>query len=194
MPTTGGDVSGIHIDPMQLSALLGQKHPPTQQQAEVIAADLGPMLVVAGAGAGKTETMAARVVWLVANGLIEPDRVLGLTFTRKAAQQLSKRIRTRLEQLARIPELAELDPSGVLANRLKTIAPTVSTYDSFAGKLIGEFGLLLPVEPSSRMISQTELFRIADQVVANYGGELHTNHKQITVVETLLSLVSELER
>lgn len=193
MPTTGGDVSGIHIDPMQLSALLGQKHPPTQQQAEVIAADLGPMLVVAGAGAGKTETMAARVVWLVANGLIEPDRVLGLTFTRKAAQQLSKRIRTRLEQLARIPELAELDPSGVLANRLKTIAPTVSTYDSFAGKLIGEFGLLLPVEPSSRMISQTELFRIADQVVANYGGELHTNHKQITVVETLLSLVSELD-
>ena len=90
------------IDPIELSRLLGQKHPPTEQQATVIQADLGPMLVVAGAGAGKTETMAARVVWLVANGLIDPDQVLGLTFTRKAAQQLGKRINDRLGQLAGI--------------------------------------------------------------------------------------------
>ena len=47
-----------------------------------------PLLVVAGAGSGKTETMAARVVWLVANGLVAPDQVLGLTFTRKAAAEL----------------------------------------------------------------------------------------------------------
>ena len=47
-----------------------------------------PLLVVAGAGSGKTETMAARVVWLVANRLVEPDQVLGLTFTRKAATEL----------------------------------------------------------------------------------------------------------
>lgn len=191
--TKGAAMQNMSVDPIQLSVLLRQKHPPTPQQAEVIAAELGPMLVVAGAGAGKTETMAARVVWLVANGLIEPDRVLGLTFTRKAAQQLSKRIRTRLEQLARIPELKQLDPSGVLKNRLQTIAPTVATYDSFASKLIGEFGLLLPVEPSSRMISQTELFRIASRVVTNYGGELSTTTKPVTVVETLLDLVSELD-
>ena len=43
------------------------------------------MAVIAGAGSGKSETMAARLVWLVANGLVRPDRVLGLTFTRKAA-------------------------------------------------------------------------------------------------------------
>ncbi len=183
----------MRIDPVSLSRLLGQKHPPTPQQAEVIAAPLGPMLVVAGAGAGKTETMAARVVWLVANGWIDPDRVLGLTFTRKAAQQLSKRIRTRLGQLAASADVMALDPSGKLERSLRTIAPTVSTYDAFAGKLIGEFGLLLPVEPSSRMISQTELFRIADQVVASYGGQLQTKNKQLTVVETLLSLVAELD-
>ena len=61
--------------------------------------------MVAGAGAGKTETMAARVVWLVANGFAAPDQVLGLTFTRKAAQQLSQRIRQRLETLAGIPSI-----------------------------------------------------------------------------------------
>ena len=54
--------------PVLLSRYLGQQYPPTDQQAAVIGAEPGPLLVVAGAGAGKTETMAARVVWLVANG------------------------------------------------------------------------------------------------------------------------------
>lgn len=71
------------VDPVELSQQwLRQAFPPTDQQAAVIGAPAGPMLVVAGAGAGKTETMAARVVWLVANGLVLPEQVLGLTFTR----------------------------------------------------------------------------------------------------------------
>ena len=59
-----------------------------------------PALVVAGAGSGKTETMAARVVWLVANGIVRRDEVLGLTFTRKAAGELAERIQRRLQRLA----------------------------------------------------------------------------------------------
>ena len=66
----------------------------------MIAAPPGPLVVIAGAGAGKTETMAARVVWLVANGYARPGEVLGLTFTRKAAGQLLRRVRTRLARLA----------------------------------------------------------------------------------------------
>ena len=75
--------------------------PPTAEQAAVIEAGARPLLVVAGAGSGKTETMAARVVWLVANGLVDPDQVLGLTFTRKAAAELSQRIAKRLRGLER---------------------------------------------------------------------------------------------
>ena len=71
------------------------------EQRAVIEAPLRPLLVVAGAGSGKTETMAARVVWLVANGHVEPDQVLGLTFTRKAATELSERIARRLRRLRR---------------------------------------------------------------------------------------------
>ena len=52
----------------QLAALLEQP-PPTAEQTSVIEAPLAPMLVVAGAGSGKTETMASRVVWLIANGI-----------------------------------------------------------------------------------------------------------------------------
>ena len=58
---------------------------PTPERIAVIEAPLDPLLVVAGAGSGKTETMAARVVWLIANELAAPHAVLGLTFRRKAA-------------------------------------------------------------------------------------------------------------
>src|ERR1700756_5242680 len=85
--------------PDELACALGL-FPPTAEQAAVIAAPPGPLVVIAGAGAGKTETMAARVVWLVANGYAEPGQVLGLTFTRKAAGQLLRRVRSRLARLS----------------------------------------------------------------------------------------------
>ena len=62
---------------------------PTSEQLSVIEAPAeGAARVIAGAGSGKTETMALRVLWLVANSHVEPDAVLGLTFTRKAAGEL----------------------------------------------------------------------------------------------------------
>ena len=94
---TGGRMT---LSAAQIAALVGQP-PPTPEQRVVIEAPLGPSLVVAGAGSGKTETMAARVVWLLANGIVEPDQVLGLTFTRKAAGELAERVRKRLRTLAR---------------------------------------------------------------------------------------------
>lgn len=183
----------VKVSPVLLSKMLGQEHAPTTQQADIIGSQPGPLLVVAGAGAGKTETMAARVVWLVANGLVAPDQVLGLTFTRKAAQQLSQRIRQRLETLAGIPKLRDIDPTGTITRNLQAITPTVSTYDSYAGNLIREYGLLLPVEPSARLITQTELYHIARSVVDNYHGELTATQSPATVTEYLLNLVSEMD-
>jgi DNA helicase-2/ATP-dependent DNA helicase PcrA len=84
------------IGAVELSKILGLDHAPTDEQAAVIEAPLGPSVVIAGAGSGKTETMAARVVWLVANRLVTPDAVLGLTFSRKAAAELGRRVRRRL--------------------------------------------------------------------------------------------------
>src|SRR5690606_831105 len=127
--------------PAELAEALGLPAP-TDEQAAVISAPPGPLVVIAGAGAGKTETMAARVVWLVANGFAEPGQVLGLTFTRKAAGQLLRRVRSRLARLA-----------GHLGGPAAAGAPTVSTYHAFAGSLLREFGLLLPVEPDARLLS-----------------------------------------
>src|SRR3954468_23776146 len=114
------------LTPRVLAAALGLP-PPTDEQAAVIAAPALPALVVAGAGAGKTETMAARVVWLVATGQVLPEQGLGPTFTRKAAQQLGARVRSGLRRLAGSRLLDELDPSG--ARRAAVVAgePSIST-------------------------------------------------------------------
>src|SRR6185437_15529383 len=110
--------------PAQLARVLRLPEP-TAEQAAVIAAPLGPLAVIAGAGSGKSETMAARLVWLVANGMVRPDRVLGLTFTRKAAAELAERIRVRLEALRRagLADSPADDEAGPWAGD-----PVISTY------------------------------------------------------------------
>ena len=126
--------------PAELASALGG-FPPTAEQADVIAAPPGPLVVIAGAGAGKTETMAARVVWLVANGYAEPGQVLGLTFTRKAAGQLLRRVRSRLARLAGIGLAAG---SAVAPEPAGT--PMVSTYHAFAGLAkFGGVGVIRPI-------------------------------------------------
>ncbi|MBF6318885.1 ATP-dependent helicase [Nocardia cyriacigeorgica] len=179
------------VTPWQLAEALGLP-PPTDEQAAVIAAPPGPTLVVAGAGAGKTETMAARVVWMVANRLVLPDEVLGLTFTRKAAQQLTTRIRTRLARLAGAPLLRELDPSGGLRAALAGAEPEISTYHSYAGRLLTEHGLLLPVEPSATLLTETQLWQLAHQVVRSWDGDLDTERTPVSVTEAVLALSGQL--
>lgn len=186
------DIPAPKVSPELLSAWLGQEHRPTPQQAAIIGAPPGPLLVVAGAGAGKTETMAARVVWLVANGYVTPDQILGLTFTRKAAQELAARIRRRLEVLAGTPKTRELDPSGQLADDLVNLAPTVATYDAYAAQLVREYGLLVPVEPAGRMITAAELHGIAHRVVTDYRGRHSATGRVKTVTERILGLITEM--
>jgi DNA helicase-2/ATP-dependent DNA helicase PcrA len=171
--------------PAELASALGL-FPPTDEQAAVIAAPPGPLVVIAGAGAGKTETMAARVVWLIANGYAEPGQVLGLTFTRKAAGQLLRRVRSRVARLAGIGLAAT---TGVLEAEG---APAVSTYHAFAGALLRDHGLLLPVEPDTRLLGETELWQLAFDVVSGYPGELRTDKTPAAVTSMVLRLWGQL--
>jgi DNA helicase II / ATP-dependent DNA helicase PcrA len=175
--------------PTELASALGL-FPPTAEQTAVIAAPPGPLVVIAGAGAGKTETMAARVVWLVANGYAEPGQVLGLTFTRKAAGQLLRRVRSRLARLAGIG-LGATSPAGPPSVDAAA-TPVVSTYHAFAGSLLRDYGLLLPVEPDARLLSETELWQLAFDVVNGYGGELQTGKTPATVTSMVLRLWGQL--
>ncbi|MFC4949412.1 ATP-dependent helicase [Pseudonocardia sp. GCM10023141] len=181
----------MDLTPRALATALGVP-PPTAEQAEVIAAPAGPALVVAGAGAGKTETMAARVVWLVATGEVLPEQVLGLTFTRKAAQQLGARVRSRLRRLAGSRLLDELDPSGERRAAVLAGEPTVSTYHAYAGRLVAEHALRLPAEPAARLLSATASWQLAHRVVSSWADDLELDIMPATVTERVLAIAGEL--
>ncbi|HEX8631890.1 MAG TPA: ATP-dependent DNA helicase, partial [Catenuloplanes sp.] len=180
--------SGPRYTPLELARLL-RLHPPTPEQAAIIAAPVEPLLVVAGAGSGKTETMAARVLWLVANGYVRPDNILGLTFTRKAAGELAHRVRTRLGQLVRrLGREGRTPEEDLFAGE-----PTVATYHSYAARVVTEHGLRAGYEPSTRLLTEAARWQIVDSLVRGYTGEMTTlDRAPGTVTDDVLALAGEL--
>ncbi len=167
--------------PSQLARLLGGMLP-TAEQAAVIGAPLAPMTVIAGAGSGKSETMAARLVWLVASGLVRPERVLGLTFTRKAAAELSERVRAHLAGLRRTGLHDEFAGE-----------PVVCTYHAYAGRLATEHALREGLEPSLRLVTPAVAWQLAASVVAGYDGALDSiSWTPSAVTAAVLTLAGEL--
>ena len=187
--------SNRHIfSPQELSQLMGQKFAPTDEQADVIqAGPFGNFLVVAGAGAGKTETMAARAVWMVANGYARPEQILGLTFTRKAAAELGERIRQRLQTLAESAFMDQLSADDPRREVLKNIAPAVATYDSYAGDIVREYGLLIPSEPAARLITDAERWMVARDVVVNSNSPLSAQKAVPSVIADVCALSDEMD-
>ena len=189
--------------PAQLARLLGVPEP-TPEQSAVISAPLAPMAVIAGAGSGKSETMAARLVWLVANEFVRPERVLGLTFTRKATAELSDRVRARLDGLRRVglafgPPGQSAHParSGQPALPFETPDldgdPVISTYHSYAGRLISDHALREALEPTMRLITPAVAWQLAARVVAAYDGPMDAvDWAPVTVTAAVLDLSGEL--
>ncbi len=149
-PAIGRELSAIDLaDALKLPR-------PTDQQRAVIEAPLEPALVVAGAGSGKTETMANRVLWLLANGHVRAHEVLGLTFTRKAAGELGSRIRRRIEQLASAGLAPEFDPFE---------APFAATYNSFANSIYRDHAALIGRDSDGTVLSEASAWQLARSVV-----------------------------
>ncbi|WP_336208151.1 ATP-dependent helicase [Nonomuraea sp. LPB2021202275-12-8] len=171
------------LNPVELADKLGIL-PPTREQAAVIEAPLEPMVVMAGAGSGKSETMAGRVVWLVANGLVKPANVLGLTFTRKAAAELATRVRERLGGLAE---------AGLVEPAMLDEEPTVSTYHAYAARLVTDHALREALEPTMRLVTPAVSWQLASRVVAMYDGPMdRIELSPPSVTAAVLELAGEL--
>jgi DNA helicase-2/ATP-dependent DNA helicase PcrA len=154
--------------------------PFTDQQLAAITAELDrPSAIVAGAGSGKTTVMAARVLWLVGHVGVAPEKILGLTFTNKAAAELGLRIRRSLDLLG---------PSDEERGEV-----TASTYHAFAGSLIAEHGLRLGIEPDLRIVTDASRFQRVARAIESYPGQLdHAGTHLPTLVGQVVALDAEL--
>ena len=156
----------------------------TDDQLDAITAELDrPISIIAGAGSGKTSVMAARVVWLVASGAVEPEEILGLTFTRKATAELSHRIVASLERIG----------IGRGAGQDRALLPSVSTYDSFSKDLVKEFGPRAGLEGDLRLMHDATRFQLAARCVQSYQRLIPGEHPTVaSITAQLIALESEL--
>ena len=87
------------------------------EQKEAVTYNGGPLLVLAGAGSGKTKVLTHRVAYFIEHGLIKPENALLLTFTNKAANEMKERI-------------------AKILNSKFQILPTAGTFHSFCAKVL----------------------------------------------------------
>lgn len=127
--------SGIPATAAQSSAASADAGLNAQQAAAVTHGD-GPLLIVAGAGTGKTTVITRRAHWLITSGRAKPDGVLALTFTDKAAGEMAER-------------LDRLLPYG-------TLDPWVMTFHAFCQRLLAAHGLEIGLADASRLLDATQ--------------------------------------
>jgi DNA helicase-2/ATP-dependent DNA helicase PcrA len=123
-----------------------------QQRAAVTAPPGRPLLILAGAGSGKTATLSARVAWLIAEGLA-PERILLLTFTRRAARAMLVRTRALLER------------AGIAA-RGRVVG---GTFHSIAWRLVREYAEPLGLPPRLSVLDAGDSADLLDVVRQELG-------------------------
>lgn len=153
----------------------------SDSQWEAVSAPLAPGVIVAGAGTGKTTSMSARVAYLSAIGAVDPDRVLGLTFTNKAASALVAAIRSRVASVG----FSEAEPS-------------VFTYNAFAARVVTDYGLRIGHEPKATLLTDGLRYQHAYRMVCSLHGDevgeglARMGRRPMDVTDLMLRLDSEL--
>ena len=114
-----------------LDAVLSRLNP---AQREAAAHGRGPLLIVAGAGTGKTTTLAHRVAHLIATG-VSADRILLLTFTRRSAADLLRRVDSLLKSMRGVSGIDDDHSAGFAAQRV-----CGGTFHAVATRLLKQYG------------------------------------------------------
>jgi DNA helicase-2/ATP-dependent DNA helicase PcrA len=133
-PTGVADPHGTEPAGQGLTGLL---HGLNADQRRAVTHGDGPLLVVAGAGTGKTQVITRRIAWLIANRRAKPSEILALTFTDKAAAEMQLRV-------------DQLVPYGYAD-------AAISTFHAFGDRMIREFALELGRAADARVLSPPEV-------------------------------------
>ncbi len=108
------------------------------EQRSAVTHDSGPQLIVAGAGTGKTMVITRRIGWLIASGKAQPEEILALTFTDKAAEEMEERV-------------DRLMPMGYADL-------WISTFHSFCQRILQEYGLEMGLPNDFRLLSEVDQY------------------------------------
>lgn len=198
-----------------MQALNGRQSPTVEQR--LVIESLSPViLVVAGAGSGKTATMTNRIAYHVAQGHVRPDEVLGLTFTRKAAGELAERTQRALDRVKNVSATEHDDDvsrannkqdfGGELRAAYGTLSegyggrrdlarPTITTYNSFAAEIAASYGLLVGEDPAARLMTDGERWQIMDSIIEDWTepiDESLADSARTTIVSVSLMMASSL--
>jgi DNA helicase-2/ATP-dependent DNA helicase PcrA len=136
---------------------------PEQQQAAL--ATEGPVLVLAGAGSGKTRMLIHRIAYLIRDRKVDPRHILAVTFTNKAAKEMQERV----------AKIVGREAKGVL----------LSTFHSLGARILREHGALvgLPkdfsIYPTGDQVSAIKRIMTEEVHVAATTGEDAYDHKRI---------------
>lgn len=169
--------------PDEIRRVFGEADP-TEEQWRAISMPLEPYVVVAGAGSGKTSVIAGRVVYLalVALGRLNadhagvfPGNVLCLTFTNKATENLTLRIRRALQGID-LPEGEE---------------PTIANYHGFAAQVLERHGLLAGIEPGQRVLTPAQRTELCARVLDDMAFEHVAAEWQPSVIAKILELADQ---
>lgn len=95
-----------------------------QRQKQAVTAPLGPVLVLAGAGSGKTRVLTYRIAYIIEQGWFTPDQILAVTFTNKAAKEMQTRVNDLLTKESRSKLVAQ---------------PTLGTFHSIGVRILRKY-------------------------------------------------------
>ena len=107
-----------------------------KEQVRAVTHGEGPLLIIAGAGTGKTRVITQRIAWLINQGLAQTDEILALTFTDKAAKEMQERVDI-------------LMPYG-------NTDIWISTFHAFGDRLLRENALVCGLNPDFKVLTQSE--------------------------------------
>jgi DNA helicase-2/ATP-dependent DNA helicase PcrA len=155
-----------------------------QQQATVfgqlddkIGVKSGPLLIIAGAGTGKTNTLAHRAAHLVANN-VSPERILLMTFSRRAANELSERVNRIVEQ--------QLRQSGKTFAPIKL--PWMGTFHSIANRILRMYAQSIGLDPGFIIMDRNDSADMLDLIRHQQG--FSSSEKRFPRKNTCLDIYS----
>ena len=140
----------------------------------------GPLLIVAGAGTGKTDTLAHRVAHLVING-VDPARILMLTFTRRAATEMRRRAHE-------ITKKALNEALGGVSQTIQTRLSWTGTFHSVGNRLLRHYAKHLKLDPQFTVVDRADSADVMDGIRQELG--FATKEQRFPRKETCMQIYS----